>query len=78
MIVRRGRVFMSLHRMLVSGFVIATRMVLGCCVMGLRCVLMMLCCLFVCVVCHGITFVKRRLVTPRPYAHCASISLNLC
>ncbi len=39
--------------MLVGGLVIAIRVVLGCCVVGLRCVLVMLCCLLVCVVCHG-------------------------
>ena len=45
-------VLMSLHGMLVGGLVIALLMVLGCCVVSLRCVLMMFCCLFVCVVCH--------------------------
>jgi hypothetical protein len=34
--VRLGGVFMSLHRMLMGGLMIAIRMVLDCCVMRLR------------------------------------------
>ena len=67
-IVRQCGMLMSLRRMLVSGLVVALRVVLGCCMVGLRCMLMMLCCFLMCVVCHRITFVERRFTTPRPYA----------
>jgi hypothetical protein len=50
MMMRVSRVLMSLRRMLTGGLVIALRMVLGCCVVSLRSVLMMFRCLLVCVV----------------------------
>jgi hypothetical protein len=52
MTMRVSGVLMSLHRMLMGGLVIALLMVLGCCMVSLRCMLMMFCCLLVCVVCH--------------------------
>ena len=67
-IVRRCRVLICLHRMLMGGVVVALCMVLGGCMVSLRCVLVMLCCLPVRFVCHRITFVERRFTTPRPYA----------
>ncbi len=54
--------------MLMGGVVVALCMVLGGCMVSLRCVLVMLCCLPVRFVCHRITFVERRFTTPRPYA----------
>jgi hypothetical protein len=44
---------MSLSCMLMSGLVIALRMVLCCFVVGLRGVLVMFCCLLVCVMGHS-------------------------
>jgi hypothetical protein len=51
---------MGLRCMLMGGGVVALRMVLGCGMMGLRCMFVMLCCLLVSFVCHGITFVEHR------------------
>jgi hypothetical protein len=50
MMMRVGGVLMSFRCMLMGSVVIAIRMVLGCCVVGLRGVLVMLRCLLVCVV----------------------------
>jgi hypothetical protein len=63
-----GGVLVGLHRMFVGGFVITVGMILGCRVVGLRCVLVMLCCLLVCVVCHEITFFERYELHRKPYA----------
>jgi hypothetical protein len=52
-LVREAGVMVSLGCMLVGGFMFALGMMLGCCVVGLRCVLVMLGCLLVRFVCHG-------------------------
>lgn len=59
---------MCFRRVFVGGVVVALSVVFGCCVVGLRCVLVMFCCLLMRVVCHRITSVDRRFTTPRPYA----------
>jgi hypothetical protein len=52
MLMRCRGVLVGLRRMLMSDMVIALRMVLSGCMMGLRCVFVMLCCFLMCVVCH--------------------------
>jgi hypothetical protein len=52
MFVRLGGVFVGLHSMLMGSFVVAIRMVLGCCMMRLCSLLVVLRSLLVCVVCH--------------------------
>jgi hypothetical protein len=54
--VRRGGVLVRQLRMLRGGCVIALGMVLCCGMVRLGCVLVMLCCLLVCVVCHDFPF----------------------
>ena len=43
---------MCFRRVFVGGVVVALSVVFGCCVVGLRCVLVMFCCLLMRVVCH--------------------------
>jgi hypothetical protein len=71
---------MSLRRMLVSGLVVAFAWCSAAAWVGLRCVLVMLCCFLMRVACHRITSVDHRFTTPRPYAplspHRAYIALR--
>jgi hypothetical protein len=66
--VRQGGVFVGGYGMLVGGVMVALRMVLGCCMVGFRCVLVMLRRLLVRFVSHRILFVERRFTTSRRYA----------
>jgi hypothetical protein len=68
MAMSRSGVTMRLCCIFLSGRMVTLRMVLGCGMVGLGRVLVMLCCLLVCLVCHRITFMERYLTTPRPYA----------
>jgi hypothetical protein len=47
-----GGVFVSLHRMLMGGLVVSLCMVLGRCMVGFGCVLVMFAAFLMCVVCH--------------------------
>jgi hypothetical protein len=59
----------SLHRMLMGDLMIAIRMVLCCCAVRLRCMLVVLRSLLVCVVCHKSPLCEARFVTSANLRH---------
>jgi hypothetical protein len=68
MLVCGRRMLVSLHRLFVGGLMVAIGMVLGCCVVGFRCMFMVFSCLLMCVMCHRNHLFEASFTTPRPYA----------